>query len=208
MNTKKGSVTVELAIIFPVIIYILFLLIYIVILMYQQAYVKNVCEDTITKAGNWWMNAYKDFETGKIQLDNISCENVYANLYDMDEDSKKQILKKYIYNGLNSGTILKPSKFDIDNDINIEVANSIIFKRLYLNASITYKLPVPKLVRLFKLQDDYTFEVTSSTLVKDYAGYINDINFMFYAYDRAKEDNVFIKKIDEAITSIKKKVLY
>ncbi|HBY19574.1 MAG TPA: hypothetical protein DEG71_00900, partial [Clostridiales bacterium] len=85
MECKKGSVTVELAIIFPIMIYILFLLIYIVVLMYQQAYAKNVCEDTINKAGNWWVNTYKDLETGRIQLDNISRENVYVNLYDMDE---------------------------------------------------------------------------------------------------------------------------
>ncbi|HAN10656.1 MAG TPA: hypothetical protein DCP90_08615 [Clostridiales bacterium] len=208
MDSDKGSVTVELAIIFPIMIYILFLLIYIIILMYQEAYAKNVCDDAINKAGNWWTNTYKDYETGKVSIDNISHENVYANLYDMNENSKIQLVKEYIYNRLNSNTILKPSKFDMGKDINIKVANFIIYKKLYLNTNVTYELPVPKLIKIFNIRSDYTFELESSVLIKDYAGYINDINFMFYAYDEAKDKVDWVRKIHEALDSIKKKVFY
>ncbi|HCC07668.1 MAG TPA: hypothetical protein DEP72_05865 [Clostridiales bacterium] len=208
MPKNRGSVTVEMAIIFPIMIYILFILIYIIILMYQQAYAKNVCDDAINKAGNWWTNTYKDFETGNVSTNDISHENVYANLYDMDEDSKIQILREYIYNRLNRDTILKPSKFDLAKDIDIRVANSIIYKKLYLNTNITYELPVPKLIKIFNIKSDYTFEIESCILIKDYAGYINDINFMFYAYDEAKDKVDLVRKIHDALDTIKKKVFY
>ncbi len=208
MKNIRASVTAEMAILFPLILYILCFIIYNIVLIYQQAYAKTICDAAAVKAANWWQNIERDFDTGLISEDRILNENIYHGIYDLNSEQKKSYVKKYIKNRLYTNTILKPSEFDMQDDINIEVANYIIQKKLYLNVYVQYRLPVPSLIQYFNIPTYYQFNVSSSAYIRDYAGYMNDIDFMIDLYDDAKENSKTITGFHEALDDLKRKVLY
>jgi len=138
-NSRKGAVTIEYALIFPIVILCVFILMFIGLVFYQQALLQSVVSENVQNCAFLWgydFNSLKMNEgiTGK---KSYLSEDLYWQIFSK-ADRKKSILRENIMHEIKKRSILKPS-----GDVNVEIVyhNYFLVQKVGFKAEMAYKMP-------------------------------------------------------------------
>lgn len=134
-NTKrakqKGSLTVEAALIMPIVIFTLFSLIYLAFYLHDICRIQGMVDKTLNKAG-LSVKHEADIATGDVYYEKINDRGVFYLPFGStkgDEDSIKSYLQKELSEGLFLTDIdeieVKAGKFDISVSVDTELRLSL-----------------------------------------------------------------------------------
>ena len=181
MNNERGSFTVEAALVFSTVFFCLLALIYMSLLLYQQVRLQSVASMAAQRGALVWSNPARDMYITRLTQQNLAGGDLYWRIIDTRQDEKKNKISAFIKtqagsrNALNSvnGEIQPPSLEDY-----------IIYKKLEVTVSKSYKIPVGNLLKAFGLSDEFRLTATDSAVINEPAEFIRNTDFLI---DTGKE---------------------
>ena len=163
---KRGSFTVEAAIIFSVVFLLLVVLVYLFIVMYQYINLQSVASETANRGSAYYVKQFENYSYWPKE------ENPYWRFIDTKSFDKKSKLQDFALKNL------FPTIFP--SNITVDINN----KRVYLSSQLVvcindnYKLPAGNLLELFGFPQ--TFELSSqiSSPLEDNAEFVRNLDMV------------------------------
>jgi len=173
ITQDTGSMTIELAIIFPMIICVMIVIFYSLMLYYQQVVTRSVVDETLNQVSLIWGRLREgESAQGLLQQGELSGtkEAIYWQMGVFDhKQEKKQLIEAHVREQLEKSQLLTPKSTVVE----ISFSNYFIFQRVGITAALTYDPPFPFI--------DYfiagRLRVTSTSLVKEQTEIIRNVDF-------------------------------
>lgn len=181
----QGNITIELIIIFPIVLLIVFVLFNISILLYQKAFLNIEISNVVKQNINYNINMNNKYDI----------LNLYTfNLYKRAEfiDNIKKDLSKNTYKDKNSIfiDINSPGIFDKKLNVALKIENKNIFYNI-LKSIGSKKI--------------YSIDIDRKICSKKLISNINDIDFLYKITKNYVEDKDLFKKIKKGLEYVKDK---
>jgi len=128
VRDRKGSFTVEAAIIIPAVILTMFALILVSEFLYQKSCIQAIADRTAQRGAEIWNSPSKDMIYGQITLDNMDDIDLYWRIWEMSKrkKQKEEKIEKYAGYLLSDSPILgEPIELEIEAGI---VEDYIVYK--------------------------------------------------------------------------------
>lgn len=198
ITQETGSMTLELAIIFPMIICLLIVLIYSLLLYYQQAITRATVDQTVNQVSFIWGRLQEgEANTRLLQQGALlnTREDLYWQMGVFDHKAeKKDLIEDYLKKELKKKELLTPKSTDIE----VSFHNYFIFQRIKITATLTYDPPFP----FIKYFLNGKLQVSASALVKEPSEIIRNVDYAgdlleeFQTTQKLKTE--FLEKMKEA----------
>ncbi len=201
-HSQMGVMTVEYAIIFPFVILIVMLLIYLGMIYYQQALLQSVVsKNTQDWAFLWGYDAQKiQPGEGILNREGYGSEGLYWQVFS-GAKQKKEIISNAILEEYTEKSLLKSNR-------KIQVAviyeNYVIFHQVGVKAVAIYPMPMKGLFRAFGLPGDITLQASSETTVHDPREFIQNVDLLLQFYEESGAKEWVMEKCKPLTDSLKK----
>lgn len=186
-TNEKGSLVVEAAIVFPIVILAVFLVMYICYALYLQTHLQSIANETAEMGSSSWGSTleFRESFKGDVSVDNIKNQGLYWRISDANEDIKCDIMEAYIYKKLvKSKKIIKDknkpmeaTKTNKDIHIEVDLKNYIIYKKVIVNVEKTITTPFDQVKNLFGLKKGLTLNVQAESVIDDPTELIRNTDF-------------------------------
>lgn len=174
ISKERGSITVEAAILVPLIISSIVAVIFIGLLYYQRALLQSAADRTVQAGAASWCNISSDMATGKTEIGKLGDAGLYWRLFESGKNEKVNRIKNYSEQLLKKRCILKPS----DSDVFVEIKDFIVYKKLVVTVENSYPVPGGSLTGLFGLKGCVKIKVTSYANINDPSEFIRNTDFI------------------------------
>lgn len=197
LKPKRGSITVEAAVIVPIVIIAVMVVIYIMLIIFQSCIMQVTANSLSEKAAAVWLNQYASLETGKTSKADISNTGLYRrwsfgssrNEVEVCEEAKT-MLQKY--------SILKGK----DVEVNISHQNTIFAQKITVELSAAYTNPLGGLTDIWGLDSSVKLRVQSHSTVDDPVEFIRNSDFIIETAASIPLINEFESKWSEIVDKI------
>lgn len=148
MKKSKGVLTLEAALVVPMVIYTMFLMIFLSLLIYTRIYVAISVNQATAIATAYWYDSnspiYTKNNTGSSIIGNAIGTIGSSNI--KEENIRNMIQKK-----------IDSAPMEITkSEVNVNAKNYLIYNKLEVDVKCTYKPPLAGLFKLFGLSEDGT----------------------------------------------------
>lgn len=195
---KRGSVTVEAAIVVPIVILSIVAVILAGLILYQRAVLQSVADKAARAGADTWESLSSDILTGKTPIGSLDDSGLYWRFFEADKGEKTARLKKYTEALLAKGNIIKPESSAVSADIK----DFLIYKRLELTIENAYILPGGGVLRLFGSDGKIRLKVTSFAVVDDPAELIRNTDFILDIEKELENKYPGLKKLGDKTRDI------
>lgn len=198
----KGAVTIEYALVFPVVIICVAILVYVGLIYYQQALLHSVVSENAQNYALLWGYDLGELNTGEgiTNADTYLSEGLYWQVFSQSE-KKKLALQKSIKNEIEKRSILAPSR-----EIEVEVIyrTYFILQKVGLKANMTYKLPADKFLKSLGLSGEIQICSYSEITVNDPKEFIHNVDYLLQIYEESGASTWVNEKCKPLIDSLSK----
>lgn len=200
--SRNGAMTVEYAIIFPFVIFVVMLLVYIGLVYYQQALLQSV---VTANAQDWaflWGYDAKKVQPGEgiLGAEGYNSEGLYWHIFP-EANRKKEIIRNAIRKDYERRSILRSNR-DVQIDVSFE--NYLIFQKVDIKATAVYALPMKSFFQAVGLTGDFTLQAYSETSVHDPKEFIQNVDFLLQIYEESGAKDWVMEKCKPLMDSLKK----
>ncbi|NLY18618.1 MAG: pilus assembly protein [Clostridiaceae bacterium] len=198
----KGAVTVEYALIFPPVIFCVFILIFIGLVFYQQALLQSVVSENVQNCALLWGYDFNKLELqeGIVNKESYLSEELYWHIFSK-ADRKKLILQDNIRKQMKKRSILKPSG---DVDVEVSFHNYFLVQKVGFKAEMAYKLPFESLIRFFGLPDNIKIRAYSEIVIHDPKEFIHNVDYMLQIYEESGAGELIREKCKPLLDALNK----
>lgn len=178
-----GAVTVEYAIIFPIVIICILILIYLGMLYYQQCLMQSVVTESARNlAFLWGYDPYEvDMKNGITSRNTYVDEELYRNVFS-DTDKRKKKAAQTVQNELMLKSVIKPPDgFDVE----VTYHSLLICKKIGISAKATYPLPFKGFFKLIGSSGYVLMETYSETAINDPREFIQNVDYLLQIYEES-----------------------
>jgi len=197
LRSQKGSATVELMFIFPMILFIIVIMLFFGLYIYEQVAAKTVLDDVASRAAANWSTADEGVYKEKSATDGFTAWDIYSRIIDMKGDARENNVKSEALRRLQSVSPFKDT-FKAEN-ITIDSTNLIVYKTLNITVRRTYRLPFAPFLERLDVNPELSYTLTATAAVQDQPELIRTIDM---ASDTLRS-NAFIRdKLDKASEAI------
>ncbi|HHW48862.1 MAG TPA: hypothetical protein GXX14_09630 [Clostridiaceae bacterium] len=174
VSAQKGSITVEAAIVIPVVILSIVVVIYIVLIMYQKAYMQAVADDAASRGAAAWDKSASSLETIRVEKENLGDRGLYWRIYDPEKTSRQKAVEEYLDRKYGRyGILRESSRWSM-----AELKDYIIYKKLVVTMENSYRLPIGGLLSMFGIDGYFTIKAKSEAVVNEPVEFIRNIDFL------------------------------
>ncbi len=197
-----GAMTVEYALIFPVVLFTLMLLIHFGLLYYQQALLQSVVS---TNAQDWaflWRYDALKVKPGEGVLTNEGylSEGLYWQLFS-SAAAKKEIIKEAILKDYHNKSLLKTSREVI---VDVTYENYLIIQNVGIRVTAEYPSPMKGLFRALGLSGDIKLQASSEMTLHDPKEFIHNVDFLLQIYEESGAKDWVQEKCKPLTDALKK----
>lgn len=180
---NKGAITVEYAMIFPLVIFCVIILIYLGMIYYQQALMQSIASEN---AENWAMlwgyDAQKvESSIGVITRDAYQSEGLYWQFFS-SADRKKDMIRREILEDYRKRSLLKTIE---DAEVNITYQNYLLFQKVGVEITAKYPSPMKSFFQSVGLSGDIKLRAYSETTVHDPKEFIHNVDYLLQIYEES-----------------------
>lgn len=207
LESKKGSTTIEAALIFPIIFLSIIALIFVCIFLYEQAYMKSLADRAAERGAAIWKNPQSDMTISLVKLEHFKDNDPYWRIYDTNKSKKEEKIEQYLKKSLSQYSILQSRDKDApmnttDIEFSANLKNYIVYKKLVVTVKKKFKLPIGNILNVFGIDNTITIYAESETVINEPAEFIRNADF---AIDMGKRIDALtgnnIEKIRDKVTS-------
>ena len=175
----NGSFTVELALIFPVIIAGIVATLYILILLYQFAYLQTLAN----KVAYFAAAEYDKLSLQILEERGTSAKGVSSLYWQLgifdDTKGKEAIIESYVMEKLYRPQLLKPQTQKVESS----VYNYILYKKLRVRIINDYQLPVLYVNNLLRIKNSFSIVAEGEAVIKDNAEFLRNTDYIIELMD-------------------------
>ena len=169
----KGSMTVEMCFIFPLVFALIIFIFFIAIMLYNRSVANSLADKNLDKAAIFWVKSNLDFDTGAYTAP-ASDDALYSELYDAESDNKKQEIDSHLKNDI--------SKFVLADNITItpkiDTKNYFVYRKLEAEVTIDYGVPFGGILKIIGLGKPIKDTVKIDAVINDPVEFTRNINFL------------------------------
>lgn len=171
-KSNRGSVTVEAAMVVPVVILGVVVLLYILLLMFQSCILQVTANYTAERAASLYYNSGAQFATGGISPADISELDIYRRW--RTGLQQKEALQGEAARRLRENSILKSSFISVD----IDEKGMPMTRSISVQLKTGYHNPLGSFLRIWGLGDKIELMAEAEATVKDPAEFIRNTDFI------------------------------
>lgn len=203
MKDENGEMIIEASIVFPLVLVIYGILMFLVLLMYQRITLTTVANNTAScVSANYGFSDKDPFMSfiNKDQLNNrkMLYREIFGSKNKLDLPIERQA-EWFGYYLLGKNRLLKENKVDVKAKIDTK-QGKVMQKDLIVTITESYHIP---LVSMFGFVDKVEFRVAACAECIDPISYINATDFLWEQVDKITETPE-IKLVNQMIDCIKK----
>ncbi|MBM7615822.1 TadE/TadG family type IV pilus assembly protein [Alkaliphilus hydrothermalis] len=205
---ERGSMTVELALIFPFIILTILSVIYMVVIMYQYAHLQSLVNTTAEGVAIGWgrISSYDEItpllDSGSIGDDEIKTPLYWRLTLLVDTATKEKKVADYLAKKISEKSVLGLK----ESNVKVVYKDLIIYREVNISLAVKYNIPLPLVGGLNILGNQYTVEVDSKSIVKDSAEFIRNVDLATNLMDDFELTKAIKEQYNENINLIKEKI--
>lgn len=186
-HSREGSFTVELALVFPVVMLGIAATIYILLLLYQFVFIQALANKAAFRGAAEYGNllATASLEESYLLLEQGRKESgdsgiLYWQLPMAGNSAlKEEILESYLRESLKTKQLLRP----LEETVEVRLKDYIVYKRLEVKIVSEYQLPVLFVNKLLMMGDSFTVEAEAVASLIDPPGLIRSTDYMYELMD-------------------------
>lgn len=171
-ESSRGSVTVEAAVIVPVVMISVIVMIYLLLLVFQSCILQVTANHIAERAAGVYNVSTADLMTGSISAKNISQLGIYRRW--SSELQQKKGLEHEAGQLLQRNSILKSNSLLVD----IEERGTPIARSVSVRLKISYDSPLGSFLKIWGLGDKIHLTAESKATVKDPAEFIRNTDYI------------------------------
>jgi len=199
---RNGAITIEYALVFPVVILSVYILIYIGLVYYEQALLHAV---TAENAQNWAMLwGYEIPEvnsgTGVTTAAIYRSERLYWHIFSNPE-RKKELIRNKILQELKEKSILKEA---MNTEVEVIYRNYMVSRSVCIKATVSYPLPAKGFFKTLGLPGDITLTANYHSSIYDTKEWIEDIDYLLQIYEETGAKGWIEEKCEPLVNSLRK----
>lgn len=134
LSNKKGSTTIEAALLYPIVFILIFIIINTAFFLYFKACFLSVTHTALTDSISYCVNINTDIATGYTSIDNLNNPNMYWRLYILNAKEKEKSIKEYLEELIKHSNLYRYSKPDIE----VKIVSLFLNKYIKVNIKGTY----------------------------------------------------------------------
>lgn len=202
IKSCKGAVTVEYALIFPVVIVCVMMLIYIGLVYYQQALLQSVVSENSQNYALLWGYDFSELNTreGITSIKTYRSEGLYWHVFPSVE-KKKMILQDNVRNEISKRSILMPSR---EVEVEVVYQNYFFVQKVGIKADMAYKLPVYGLLKSLGLSGDIQICAYSEIAAHDPKEFIHNVDYSLQIFEESGASDWIKEKCKPLINALNK----
>ena len=181
--------TIEAAILVPVVIICLILLVYICVLLYQQAYIKSLANAAAERGAAVWANPSKDMYVEFVDRDALDNTPLYWRVGELFSSKAKQSkydkVNKFVTGSISKYSLFYKNKDGInlkytDSNMNVkcELTDYVIYKKLKVSIEEEYNLPITNVFKSFGIDLEFKISASSESVVNDPVEFVRNTDFV------------------------------
>lgn len=155
MKKNKGSLTLEAALIMPLVIYMVFLMISMSLYIYTRVHVAISINNVSTVASAQWYSIGSEFD-----VSNAASITGNAIGTSLSGNKKIEVLKSMLERRINKGTPIK-----VISEISADRVNYLVGEKVILNVNCTYNPPLKGIYKFFGATEE-TFKSNYVKVIK------------------------------------------
>lgn len=173
IRLEQGSATLEMAIIFPMVVFCLGAVLYLGLLLYQQVLIQSVADLAAARGALLWNESEEDFLTGRPKGGANTETRLYEGLWDESGQDKEENLKSMILEDVRRYSVLKGNLLSAD----VRLSGPPFYRKLSIRILLEYKLPLnlPVMDRFYYLTAQAERSLTEPVELIRNADLIGDI---------------------------------
>lgn len=198
MKKSKGMLTIEAALVMPLVIYIVFIMIFTFLFIYTRVYVAISTNYGTSLATAQWYSRGSEFDVSNTKGGSVIGEAIGTAF---SNDKKEDVLKEIIEKKILSGTPMTINPLNIK----VDAKNYIIGQKVEVTVDATYKLPLSGLFKLMGMSKDGTVtDVYTKTI--NITNTEDNIRTITYAKSLLEKSDVdgLLKKAETALKGVRK----
>ncbi|NLN63961.1 MAG: pilus assembly protein [Clostridiaceae bacterium] len=201
-NACSGAVTIEYALVFPLVIFSVMILIYLGMVYYQQALLQSiVSEQTQNWAFLWGYDANEVQQHGGVlSREGYQSEGLYWHIFSNPE-SKKEIIRNTIAEDYQRRSLLKS---DRGLEVHVTYDNYFIYQKVGVQVTATYSSPIKGLFQVVGLSGDISVKASCETTLHDPKEFIHNVDYLLQIYEESGAQNWVQEKLKPLQNSLKK----
>ncbi len=192
---KKGSFTVEAAIVFSVVFLLVAAIVYIFIIMYQYAFLQSAANEASNVGGYYYSDKYGTECNSELSSD------LYWRLFDTKALHKIAQLNKYISKSLEKSIV------DLDIYSDNSLSYKFLLKQLNISIETQYTLPIGNMFEKLGLPSTLKMRAEANSNIHDNAEFVRNLDIITDIKKCiSNSDNKWIGK-DSKVNDILEKLL-
>ena len=166
----KGNITVEAAIIYPIVFLVLAALFFFMIGLFRQVYVQYVADLAAERGSQYMQQSAVDMDTGYLDQKNISKTPLY---FGKDSNASKNTITSFIASKLQNHILTKGWVSTIDVSFN----DYIIYKELNVKVNMSYPTRISMVDTLLGSKTEgFVVKSNAKAVISDPAEFIRNVD--------------------------------
>ena len=190
MSNNRGSMAIEASLVVPVIILFIVSVMYIGLLLFQQAHMQACADDAAERGAAVWDDKEKNIEIGKVGIQDLGADGLYRRLI-FDKEPRIDKVMGYLQSK-SAGYDLLPGG---SKAMKVELKNYPVYKKLIVRIEGMYRLPLGNLLQIFGFSRDYVVKAESQAVVEDPAEFIRNVDFLMDLEKEVENNHPEIKDV-------------
>lgn len=202
IKKEKGNITVEAAIIFPVIFFCIIGVMFIGVFLYQKVLLQSMVNHSVERQAAVWNNPYKNIETGFVKSEDLKKGGLYWQIIDLQKKEKQENLRDYINSRMHSYSILKGTYEILD----VDVKNYIIYKKLFVEIEGRYNKPAGGIMGVFGFGNDIIISANAEAIINKPVDFIRNTDFILDVVEDLESTNPTVAKLGSNLRGVLSKM--
>jgi len=194
-KTIRGSVTVEAAIIVPVVILAITAVIYMGQLLCQKASIQSAAEMSAEAGAAAWVSGVGEIGTNRIAPDEFEKIKLYRRIFDSDKKTRLKSIEAYAIYLSNQNELIKPK----DTEAEAVIKNYVLSKRIEVTVRKHYSIPLGNFLKIFGGSGELTITSMASASIDDPAEFIKNTDYILDIEREIENKNPEVKNLTNQI---------
>lgn len=176
---QDGYMSIEMAVIFPVIFFALLLILFMGIILYQEVNLQSLAVSASERGAVVYSSRVSDMTTGYKSLEDFKVRDPYRNVPFMDSGKKGEyvsLVNTYVASRLGNRDILAGSNKNGGNYASVE--DYLIVKRVKVNIHSSYKTPVDPIAAMLGMSGPFAVNTTATSAVVDAPDFVRNVDIV------------------------------
>lgn len=162
---ERGSTTLEMTFIFPVMIFVIVIMLFFGMFLYEQVAARAVLDDVASRAAANWATADEGVYAEKSATEGFTVWDVYSRVLDFKDGAKKRNITDEALRRLR---IVCPFSNNFpDDSVSLDSTNWIVYKSLDLSVDRTFAMPFGRFLAGLGVPTELHYRQTGTAIVED-----------------------------------------